>query len=693
MTSSKQQQNLVVGLLTSPWSILVSVAIAVVIGLLFRDVAQVLKPFGLMYLYLLEMTVLPIIVSAIISSVAGLAKSTGMRDFLVRMILVFVAMLIAASLAGTIGGILGHPGSGLDEQTRNTLGSIVKTQQSQYAPDLELSLSTPVQPKSQPGLIDFIVQIVPRNIFSALSSGRALALIFFSIIFGIAIGVLRGDQGDSLIALFDGLFKAFQKIISWLMIALPIGLVCLLADQIASTGFQILLAMLKFILIFYAVGIVVFLIDVAIIWRRSHERLGRVMKALLDPIIVSLVTRSSFATLPTAIKALEQKLGFYERSTNLFLSLGITLGRFGNIIYFAIAALFVAQLYGIDMNVSRYGIVVVGSVFAGMATAGASGIATLNLLSIVLGPLGLPLEAVLIIFIAIDAIADPLRTMLIIITNMAANALIVPKTDPLNRRQTGAARQGGALVEEHVDLITRVKRRGELVVLASSRPVPPVCAPGVDGEHEGTGVEVAAGVAAALGVKLRLDLRPLPPNELILNLKEGAGDLFLGESNMSRIFEQELAYTEPYLTSRDAILITRASLLEVRTATDGGKASFRSFSRFLGVLSGSVHSRIWKRVFPAAKVREYRTTDQLVDAVLNGELEAVFGSEIELRYWLAKRPLSSGSVNCVGFGNRQLDYRFAVSVNDALSIDRLNEIIAGLRSRPDAAVSVDAEER
>lgn len=674
-----------IGLLTSPWSILVSVAIAVAIGLLFHNVSQILKPFGLMYLYLLEMTVIPIIVSAIISSVAGLAKSTGMRDFLLRMILVFVGLLIAASIAGTIGGVIGHPGSGLDEHTRNTLGSIVKTKASQYSPDLEISLSAPVVHKPKPGLIDFIVQIVPRNIFSALSSGKALALIVFSIIFGIAIGVLKGEQGESLIALFDGLFKAFQKIISWLMIILPIGLICLLSDEIASTGYQILLAMLKFILIFYAVGIIVFLIDVVIIWQRSHERFGKVMKALLDPIIVSFVTRSSFATLPTSIKALEQKLGFYERSTNLFMSLGMTLGRFGNIIYFAIAAIFVAQLYGVNMDIGRYVIVVVGSLFAGLATAGASGIATLNLLSIVLGPLGLPIEAVLIIFIAIDAIADPLRTMLIVLTNMAANALIVPKADPLNRRRGSGAREPGAHIEEHVDLLTRIRDRGELVVLAESRPQPPVCAPGEDGVHEGVAVERAAAMAAALEVKLRLDLRPVAFNELVLALKEGAGDLLIGGANSARIYEDELAYSEPYLTTRDAILTSKATLATLRS--EGGKTSFRDFSGNTGVAVGSMHARVARQLFPSAHLKEFERTDEMVDMLIGGELQAVFGTELELNYWTSRRPLSVAGISCAAFANRPADYRFVVAPDQRHSLGQLNVLLESAGSPEAAAIS------
>jgi len=357
-----------------------------------------------------------------------------------------------------------------------------------------------------------------------------------------------------------------------------------------------------------------------------------------------------------------------------------------------VAALFVAQLYGVDMNISRYGIVVVGSVFAGMATAGASGIATLNLLSIVLGPLGLPLEAVLIIFIAIDAIADPLRTMLIIITNMAANALIVPKTDPLNRRQTAAARHGGAAVEERVDLLTRIRKRGELVLLAGSRPIPPVCAPGDNGSHEGVGVEIAAGAAAALGVKLRLDVRPLPPNELVLALKEGTGDLLLGGANMGRIFGSELAYTQPFFGSRDAILLSKTTLTEVKTVSDSGKASFKSFSSYLGVLGGSFHARSCRKLFPAARVREYETTDRMLDALLDGEIEAAFGAEAELRYWMARRPLSAGTISCVGFANRPVDYRFAVPSDQAVSVAALDEIIAGLKSRTTTALLVDSAE-
>ncbi|HUV08739.1 MAG TPA: cation:dicarboxylase symporter family transporter, partial [Spirochaetia bacterium] len=497
-----EKQNFLVNLLTSPWSILIAVAISVLIGLMFKDVAYTIKPFGLMYLYLLQMTVIPIIISAIISSIAGLTRSRGVGRFLARMITVFVLMLIAVAIIGTLGGVLGEPGAGLDEKTRNTLGEIVQTEQSKYAPDLELSLSTPPEKKPELSLIDFFVNMIPKNIFESLSSGRAIELIIFAIIFGVAVGVVKDRKGEFLISIFDALFKAFQKIITWLMIVLPFGLICLLADQIASTGFEILLAMLKFIFIFYIVGICVILLNILIIWRRSHEKLGKVLKALLDPIIVALVTRSSFATLPAAIKSLVQKLGFYERSTNLFFSLGITLGRFGNIIYFAIASIFVAQLYGVDLGIGRYGIIAIGSLFAGIATAGASGISTLNLMAIVLGPLGLPLEAVLIIFMTIDTIADPLRTLLIVTNNMAANSLIVPHVKPLDRRKKERDR---GPEEKREIFTTRIKEKGVIVVALEEKDVPPFYFTGIDGTLKGISVQIASALAESLGVKLKLE--------------------------------------------------------------------------------------------------------------------------------------------------------------------------------------------
>ena len=683
MNELTKQKNLVVGLLTSPWSILVSVAIAALIGVMFKDVAAVLRPFGQMYLYMIEMTVIPIIVSAVISSVAGLAKSAGVRAFLVRMIVVFVLMLVGVALLGTLAGIIGKPGAGLDEQTRNTLGAIVKTQQSQYAPDLELSLSAPIERKPQASIVDFLVQMVPRNIFESLSSGSALELIFFSIIFGIAVGVLGARRGSSLIEVFDGLFKAFQKIISWLMVILPFGLICLLSWQIASTGLQILLAMMKFILVFFAVGIALFLVDVAIIWRRSRLTLGRTLKAILDPVVVSLVTRSSFATLPSAIRSLTQKLGFFERSTNLFFSLGTTLGRFGNILYFSIASIFVAQLYGAQLDLTQYGIVAIGSLFAGIATAGASGIATLNLLAIVLTPLRLPIEAVLVIFIAIDTIADPLRTMLIVVTNMAANTLIVPRVDTFNRR-TEEGRRPGVLEEAtDLDFTSHIAGKAELVVALADRDSPPFYAEGSDGAMEGLAVDYAKALAERLGVPLTFNRRATTASEVVQMLRENQADIALTICNAHKLFGSELAWSRPYLATREAMLADKSRLNKLRGG-DNLLSSLKSYPGKVGVVGGSVHEQVAARMFPRAAITSYADCDELVDAVFGADVLAAFGNELELKAALAKRPSRESRMSVIGFGNLPADFRFGVAPRYGDSLPLIDEVIAAKQENPAA---------
>ncbi len=682
MKPQEKQKGLVVGLLTSPWSILVSLGISAFVGVMFKDVASALRPFGQMYLYLIEMTVIPIIISAVISSVAGLAKSTGIREFLLRMIIVFVLMLMGAALLGTIGGVIGGPGTGLDEQTRDTLGSIVKSGQSQYAPDLELSLSKPVERQKQGGIVDFLVNMVPRNIFEALSTGSALELILFSIIFGVAIGVLGPKYGESLIGIFDGLFKAFQKIIAWLMVALPFGLICLLADQIASTGFQILVAMVKFILVFYAVGLIVFFLDVLIIWRRSRQRLGKVMKALLDPIVVSFVTRSSFAALPTAIRSLTQHLGFYERSTNLFFSLGVTIGRFGNIIYFAIAAIFVSQLYGAQLQFAQLAIVVLGSLFAGIATAGASGIATLSLLSIVLGPLGLPLEAVMIIFIAIDTIADPLRTTLIILTNMAANTLIVPTVSAMNRRQKDSKGRSSVRARGHGDLLASVTEKRELVVAMEARDAPPFYYAAEDGHLRGVSVELAERLAAELNARTRFDRRAGTAAELVTMCHEGEADLVVGPCGLNRVFESELAYSDPYIETREAILFDRTYLARLRAGQGDLFAAFRGIGGSVGIVRGSVHTRTASRLFPRATAVEYEGVEDLTDALFAGALVAALGSEIELRHLLQKRPTRASSVFCLNLSNMPVELRLGIAPEHSGVLGALNTAIRKAKELP-----------
>jgi adenylate cyclase len=407
----------VIGLYNAPISSLMGI----------ESFAKIIAIPGRIYLFYLQMTVIPIIITAIASSLGRLIRNKDSRDgFVKKLVLVFLAGIGITAVTGIIIGSLGKPGAGLDQNTRSLLTNLVSSEPQSDA--LEVSLSTPALSEilQREGLASFFSNMVPSNIFSALSLGSTMAVVFFSITFGIAIGLLKDDSATLLINLFSAIFEAFQKLVGASLYLLPLGLICLMAEQIAAVGIQIFMAMSKFIIL-YCIGTgILFIVSTIIIWQRSGQKNPlKVLSIMFEPVMLALATRNSMATLPSAINSLHRGLGFNKNQVNLTLPLGMTLGRFGNIFYFGVAVFFVAQLYGAQLTAVSYVIIFIGIILAGTATAGASGIVTISVISIALGPLNLPVEAVLVIFMAIDPIIDPFRTLLLVHANIAATAVIV----------------------------------------------------------------------------------------------------------------------------------------------------------------------------------------------------------------------------------------------------------------------------
>jgi proton glutamate symport protein len=430
-------------ILKHPLIILCGVAIGVLIGIFnaplsaileIDNFAKVVAFPGQLYLFFLQMTVIPIIITAISSSLGKLMRNKSSVGLIKKIAAVFVLCMVICALVGMAAGMFGKPGHGLSENTRSLLTNILSSKQSD-AGFLEVSLgSTQTEvdiSAAQPaGLGSFFISMIPPNIFHALSLGSIMAILFSSIIFGIAIGFLPDESALLLINLCTAVFQAFQKLINWSLYLLPFGLICLLAGQIASVGVQIFVAMSKFIMLYGIGTVIIFVISTIIIWIRSGiQSPFKVISVLFEPILLAFATRNSMATLPSAINCLDNELKFNTNSVNLTLPLGMTLGRFGNIFYFALAVFFIGQIYNMPFLPIHYLVILIGVIFAGTATAGASGIVTLSMLSIVLEPLSLPLEAVLVIFMAIDPIIDPFRTFLIVYVNMAATTLIAERGD------------------------------------------------------------------------------------------------------------------------------------------------------------------------------------------------------------------------------------------------------------------------
>jgi proton glutamate symport protein len=427
-----------VKVLKHPGVILGAAAVGSVIGLYDTPVsaflgvasfAKILAVPGQIYLFFLQMTVIPIIISAIASSLGKLMRSKNSDGFVQKLVLVFFGGIVIAAVTGIVLGSLGKPGAGLDRDTGSLLSDLVSSNAPMDA--LEISLSAPAGTgiAQRNELAAFFTSIVPSNIFSAFSQGTTIAIVFFSITFGIATGFIKEESAAFLITLFSTIFEAFQKLVDFSLYLLPVGLVCLMAGQMAAAGIQIFMAMSKFFVLFVIGAGFLFILSTIVIWRRSGQKnVFNVLRAMFEPVILALSTRNSMATLPSATNSLCQRLCFNRNRVNLTLPLGITLGRFAYTFYFGIAVFFVVQLYGAQLTVTSYVILFFGVILAGTATAGTtSGIIAISMLGIALSPLNLPIEVVMVIFITIDPLIDPLVTLVQVYMNSAVTAIVVDR--------------------------------------------------------------------------------------------------------------------------------------------------------------------------------------------------------------------------------------------------------------------------
>jgi proton glutamate symport protein len=410
--------------LRNPWAIAISAALGIYIGTLNRPLAEFIAPLGSIYLGLLKMCVLPILLSAITMSIGRLMKTQDAGESVRRILLIFPLSLFGASLLATGIGAIAGPGRDLPASTLAALGGLIN----QSGIDLEVSLGqSQVQEAEPTGVSQLFTSLVPDNIFQALSEGQTLKVLVFSIIFGAALGLVDDQVTEVFFSWLESVYKTCNKLLQGLTLLLPFGLCSLIASQFAKMGLEVLLAMLKYVLVASCTYVFIYLISTVVIWRQSNCSLWKVMIAQKETTILAIATTSSLTCIPAAIAALSDGLQFNRQATNLVTPLSITLCRFGSVIYFALAAVFVMQLYGKPFTLEAGCIIIIGSILAGMATSGVTGILTLTLLDLVLSPLKLPLEAVLVLFIAIDPLMDPLRTVSIVQTGMATTAMIVDR--------------------------------------------------------------------------------------------------------------------------------------------------------------------------------------------------------------------------------------------------------------------------
>ena len=410
--------------LKNPVTVVMSIILGIFIGQKFPQFSLGLAPIADVYVSLLQMIALPLMISAVIFSISRLLSDGQAPVLMKRFVAVFCLAIPSVLVVSFVTSAALNPGRTLSPEQQYALGELIGANTLGSSEGVTIfSKSVITEPV---GIKTILLDIVPSNIFSALANGEALSVLIFALIFGSSLGSVSARLKGTLTTVLESVYRSCILMTQWLVVPLPLALVAAISSQLAIAGIEPLLLMGEFLWAFFVSSIVVLVVSTVIVWIRSGASFGQTLKSIQLPFAVALATRSSIASMPPMMEALE-KLNFSKLQVELAVPLSISLVRLGPTMFYVTATLFIAELYGLQLGVGDLILVAFACFLAGMASAGATGVVALSMVSISCGYLNLPFEAVLILFIAVDVISDSLRTLVLVIGNMAFSCLVCPR--------------------------------------------------------------------------------------------------------------------------------------------------------------------------------------------------------------------------------------------------------------------------
>ncbi|MCH8145365.1 MAG: dicarboxylate/amino acid:cation symporter [Gemmatimonadetes bacterium] len=377
------------------------------------NVVAAIENFGIGWIRLITMVVIPLVVASLVVGAASLGDLRSVGRVGGKTVAYY---LITTSVAVSIGLILSNvikPGSGLSEASRQGL---LAEYGGEAAGRIDLA-------QQAPGIVELLLNMIPRNPISAAANTEMLPLILFSILFGIAATTIREDRRKAVLGFFEGVNDISMQLIRWIMVLAPYAVFVLIAGVTARFGFEILQSLLwytgtvAFGLLLHAFGTFSFILKF-LARLNPLEFFRRIRNAQL----LGFSTSSSSATLPVTIQIAEENLGVSKKIASFVLPLGATVNMDGTALYQGVAVMFIAQVFGIELSLFAQLTVVLTATLASIGAAGvpSAGIITLT---IVLVQAGVP-ETGIALILGVDRILDMLRTSVNITGDLTGTVLI-----------------------------------------------------------------------------------------------------------------------------------------------------------------------------------------------------------------------------------------------------------------------------
>ncbi len=404
-----------------PWKVLIAIVLGMVVGSLTQREGAIfgLKLFpiydlcGKIFINSLTLVVVPLVGASIITGIARIGKESSFGRLGAKTFGFYLGTSLLAILIGLFFVNILAPGKVIHPEQLMSVN----------VADIQKHVAT----QETTRVSDFLNQIIPSNIFDAISKGQMLSVIFFSLIFGWCISKIETHSSASLFSFFHGVFQAMIEFTHLIMKFLPIGVFFLVARVFAETGFEslhsiglftaaVLLGLITFM--FIALPLLLKLI--------ARVRPYRHFRAMGPALVTAFSTSSSSATLPITIDCVEKRAGVSNRICSLVIPLGTSINMSGSALYECVAAMFVAQAYGIDLSLTSQFIIVFLALITSIGVAGVPSASLVAIIAI-LKAMGLPIEGIGL-FIAVDRILDMCRTTVNVFSDSCC-AVLVARTE------------------------------------------------------------------------------------------------------------------------------------------------------------------------------------------------------------------------------------------------------------------------
>lgn len=420
MKDSKIQIQILIALglgLKRNWPIFFGIIAGILVGIFLHAhpsanaaVSNLLTFIGQVFIRLIQMIVIPLVVSAIIIGITSIGDNKQLGKFGAKMVVYYGIITAAAVAIGTTLALIFRPGDGAAHYIAANTAS-----------DVQASVASAMS-QQQGHILNMFLDFIPSNPLAALANGNMVAIIVFVLIFSVALAKV-GDVNRPIVSFFESVFAATMKITDWIMLLAAPGVFALTASAVSSFGIDIFASIAKYLMVL-AIGFFIQMFVVYPIFLKCFSKVSIWMlySAVAEALMVAFGTASSSATLPLTIACCEKR-GISHKISSFVLPLGATLNMDGTALLQVVAVIFLAQAYGVPLDAFLLVQIALLAMIASSTCAGISG-AGLITIALILNGMGLSPEQLVAGFaflFTIERVTDMMRTLV----NVASDAVVV----------------------------------------------------------------------------------------------------------------------------------------------------------------------------------------------------------------------------------------------------------------------------